>query len=133
MTALGNRQTKHVTASNTRHQVHLQTVTVGRSFLTRSQTAADVLCDSVLSSSITAINSKTTVQVNTAFTKFETTQQVSTALTKFETTLQVNTALTKFETTLQVNTALMKFETTLQVSVLIRVLVLWDGAVKMIQ
>ena len=93
MTALGNRQTKHVTASNTRHQVHLQTVTVGRSFLTRSQTAADVLCDSVLSSSITANNSKTTVQVNTALTKFERTVQVNTALTKFETTVRVSVSI----------------------------------------
>ena len=34
------------------------------------------------------------------------------------------------KTTAQVNIALTKFETALQVSVLICVLVLWDGAVK---
>ena len=83
------RANKHVTASITRHQVHLETRS--GSFLTRSQTAADVFCDSALSSSITAERSKTTAQVNIALTKFE---------------------------------------TALQVSVLIRVLVLWDGVVK---
>ena len=61
------------------------------SFLTRSQTAADVFCDSALSSSITVQRSKTTAQVNIALTKFE---------------------------------------TALQVSVLIWVLVLWDGVAK---
>ena len=69
---------KHVTASNTRHQVHLETHS--RSFLTRSQTAADVFCDSALSSSITANISKTTAQVNIALTKFETAQQVSVSM-----------------------------------------------------
>ena len=47
------------------------------SFLTRSQTAADVFCDSPLSTSITAKRLKTTAQVNIALTKFETALQVS--------------------------------------------------------
>ena len=80
---------KHVTASITRHQVHLETVTVGHFLpvLKRLQT----FFVTALSSSITANRSKTTAQVNIALTKFE---------------------------------------TALQISVLIWVLVLWEGVVK---
>jgi len=83
------RANKHVSASITRHQVYLETVTVSHSLLAlrRLQTCFVT----ALSSSITAQRSKTTAQVNIALTKFE---------------------------------------TALQVSVLIWVLVLWDGAVK---
>ena len=86
------RANKHVTASITRHQVHLETLTVGHSLpvLRRLQTCFVT----ALSSSITAQRSKTTAQVNIALTKFE---------------------------------------TALQVSVLIWVLLLWDGVVKRLQ
>ena len=69
------RANKHVTASITRHQVQLETVTVGHSLpvLRRLQTCFVT----PLSSSITVQRSKTTVQVNIALTKFETALQVS--------------------------------------------------------
>ena len=71
------RANKHVTASNTRHQVHLETVTVGHSLPVLKRLQTCFVTRSVLSSSITAIISKTTAQVNIALTKFETALQVS--------------------------------------------------------
>ena len=69
------RANKHVSASITRHQVHLETVTVGHFLpvLKRLQT----FFVTALSSSITANRSKTTAQVNIALTKFETALQIS--------------------------------------------------------